>query len=416
MEFRNERCTRRQFNKGVLEKAIEWGGRLAVLGSTAGMVNAASTGEAKTVEVTAESLMGDYEDTGAFLERTAVISDITAQPRDALGRLYDIWKKYYYQTSCTTTFNESGDAETRCHDYWNEPSSLVSVGIDNQVIYDSAKLLDQVFAKNSDLLRRGPNAFDLSKGQSGLGFTAYRKGLSGQVWWAVPSYGAVGLGLAFYEGVANRLSGRFAETYQRGSGCGGKYIGRRALLKAGLGLWGLKVVGDATESYIGSQDNALNDTRAYADDVLARKDTDDSGNFARFYGARPEEVRGILQYFDDRSRQVLRNYQRYVNLGVHWDVLLALSDVSKHVRNGLDAFDGYFDFDVRDDSYVVPLELTEFSKNLWATDEIKGFAHQKGAGLSGWHLWYALKVGVVWSAAVAGMEFVSRRVIPKISA
>lgn len=75
-------------------------------------------------------------------------------------------------------------------------------------------------------------------------------------------------------------------------------------------------------------------------------------------------------------------------------------------EEALEEFDSLFSFDEGRNSYVIPQELTDMTKYLWATREIINFAQSKSNNINIRHLQDALLLGGSFAAVALLLELV----------
>lgn len=337
------------------------------------------------------------------LGRLHTLCDGTQKQAD---RMYTAWEnafletEYYWDTEIS--YDSKGNPHTesvlKSRQVFREPWELTSRGINERKLKDWQGFFGRLSQKASDAKSGLSQAFNLEEDrQESIYYSEKAADGVGQFLWAIPLYAAVGGSFCLYEEVASRASGGENRLFNDKL-----YLKRRTLVKllaTGIGALGIR---NLQLAFAKKNHDLLDDVKKHTKGVLRVMEVGDAANFQRFFEKDPLIIRDTLVEMRDKSNAALRSGYRGSNWSIVEPQLRATLAWSSKV---LADFDGLFSFDPVTNTLVVPKELTQITKYLWATRQIVDYANSKSFETYGRHLVDAAILGAGFAATAGVGEY-----------
>lgn len=364
-----------------------------------------------TYQVDSESRISDlpqFPETVASIEQfNQAILPINAQ-LDSLDR---IWTRAYEDYVCNPVFIPDGKGGTtmtlQCDTEWNEPSKLISTGLNHNKIGNWKNSGNGLQNRVGDAESQTPQAFDLSNNGLSLYYKEKVADIGGQVVLAGLAYGAIGALFCLYEeGISSIARDEYVADVKPFID-DAQYIKRRTFFKLGaVGLMALKIR-DIQRAFIGDNAKVLDQIKANTAQVLNEMDISSEENFKRFFGMDPVSIRNYLVDIKTKTAGAL-NSGYSGSLDSDWGrVKPEIENTNAHADSAIASFDEYFSFDPKSETYEIPSTLTTATKNLWGTKEVIKFADSQSFRIYTRHLTDALGMAV----GLAGLVLIGEKLL-----
>lgn len=360
-----------------------------------------------TYAVKSESEAKNAPEFAQGLDQLGRFHALTDSIRMQTDQMYTAWKRaflkteYYWDTE--TTYDDKGNPHTetvlKSREVWREPSELTSKGINEGKLREWGDFFGQLSQKAGEAKTSLSGAFNLAEDrQDSIYYSEKVADGTSQLMWAIPVYAAVGGAFCFYEEIASRASGGENRLFNDKV-----YLKRRTffkLLATGLGALGIRKLQLA---FAQKNQGLLDDIKEHNKGVLREMEVSDAVNFQRFFEKDPVFVRQTLGEMRDKSEAVLHSGYR----GSDWSIIEPqLRFTLDWSIRALDDFDALFSLDVANNTMVIPREMSQMTKYLWATRQIVNYANSRSFETYGRHVVDAAILGAGFAALAGVGEFV----------